>query len=86
MSNFTLTLSKFTVKLLGMPLKDSCFKDSLLTMLFKDIYKTGLTEKVEGMTYGPNTQTENNVQENIFVSRSSLITINSCYVMQQVGQ
>ena len=41
--------------------------------------KTGLSEKVEGMTYRPNTQTENKVWEDNFALRSSLNTINSCY-------
>ena len=34
----TLTLSRFTVKLLGMLLKDSCLNDTLLAILIKDIY------------------------------------------------
>ena len=33
-----LTLSRFTKQLLGMLLKDSCLKDTLLAMLLKDIH------------------------------------------------
>ena len=38
--------------------------------------KTGRIEKVEGMTYRPNAQTENNVQENNFAPRSRIRTLN----------
>ena len=39
--------------------------------------KTEQIEKVEGMTYRPNTQTKNIVLENNFVPRGSLIIMNS---------
>ena len=38
-------------------------------------YKTGQPENLEGMTYRPNIQTENNVRENNFASGTSLVTL-----------
>ena len=40
-----LTLSRFTVKLLGKLLMDSCLKDTLLAMLLKDIYDNSTKEQ-----------------------------------------
>ena len=40
------------------------------------IYKTGQIENLEGMTYRPNTETENKVQENNF-SLIELISLSS---------
>ena len=41
----TLTISIFTVKLLGMLLKDSCLKYTLLAMLIKDIHDNSTTQQ-----------------------------------------
>ena len=51
-SFLTLTLSRFTAKLLEMLLKDSCLKDALRSILLKDIHDN--STKQQYLTYSIN--------------------------------
>ena len=53
------------------------FDDTITVVLFR----TGHTENLDGMTYRPNTETENNVQENNVAPRYRESTLNSHLVM-----
>ena len=81
--NSLLYLSFFKSRMLWIILVQLCLVASrifywlfcfVFVLLFCSWFKTGQSEKVEGMMFRPNTQTENNVQENNF-SLNKLISL-----------